>query len=144
MYHSIIFGNKKNTWDDWHLVPKSRPVVNPPKVKTNYVDIPGSNGSLDLTEAITSEPVYEDRTGNWTFIVVNGYGDWVTRQSDIINFLHGKRMKVVLEDDPDYYYEGRLTLETWTSNNDGTWSDVTIGYVLDPYKTHKTNGAQLL
>ena len=37
MYHSIIISGK-NTYDEWGLVPMSRPVVNPPTVKTTYVD----------------------------------------------------------------------------------------------------------
>ena len=46
MYHSITIGSK-NTWDDWYLIPSSRPVVNPPKPKTKYIDIPGADGHLD-------------------------------------------------------------------------------------------------
>ena len=52
MYHSITIGTK-NTWDDWHLIPKSRPLVNPPSVKTNVVDIPGGDGALDLSTALS-------------------------------------------------------------------------------------------
>ncbi len=43
MYHSITIGNK-NTWDDWHLIPATRPLFNPPTVKTNMVNIPGGDG----------------------------------------------------------------------------------------------------
>ena len=40
MYHSIAFGNK-NTWDDFYLVPSTKPIILPPEVKTKIVDIPG-------------------------------------------------------------------------------------------------------
>lgn len=36
MYHSITIG-EKNTWDDWHLIPTSRPLVNPPSVNTHLI-----------------------------------------------------------------------------------------------------------
>ena len=61
MYHSITFGDK-NTWDDWHLIPSKRPSFNPPNVKSQYVDIPGGNGVLDLTESLTGYPLYNTRT----------------------------------------------------------------------------------
>lgn len=69
-YHSITIG-ERNTWDNWYLVPTSRPLVNPPQVKTHYVNVPGRNGALDLTEAIAGRAVYGNRTGNWEFYVMN-------------------------------------------------------------------------
>ena len=58
MYHSITIGDK-NTWDDWHLIPTTRPLFAPPGVKKNIVSIPGGDGSLDLTEALTGRPTYK-------------------------------------------------------------------------------------
>ena len=46
MYHSITFDNEKNTWDDWHLIPSSRPLVAPPSIKSNYVDVAGVDGGF--------------------------------------------------------------------------------------------------
>ena len=104
-YHSITIG-EKNTWDDWHLVPTSRPKFNMPNVKTNYVDIPGGDGVIDLTTTLTGRPVYGNRQGSFEFLVMNDYGDWYERYSDIAMYLHGKEYRVVLDDDPDWYYEG--------------------------------------
>ena len=75
MYHSITYG-EKNTWDDWHLLPSTRPLFNPPPTKTKQVDIPGANGAIDLSESLTGYPVYENRTGSTEFYVANGYQDW--------------------------------------------------------------------
>lgn len=133
MYHSITFGDK-NTWDDWHLIPKTRPLFNPPSVKTYVIDIPGGNGSLDLTESLTGYPTYKNRTGSWDFYVQNGFKDWATLYSEIMEYLHGQRMRVVLEDDPEYYYEGRFAVNTWKS--DSYWSTISIDYDVNPYKRH--------
>ena len=131
MYHSITFGDK-NTWDDWHLIPATRPVFNPPETKTHYVDIPGANGQIDLTESLTGYPLYENRTGSIEFYVANGYEDWAVLYSKIMNYLHGKRMKATLEDDRYFYYEGRFEVNKWTS--DKWWSKITIDYDVYPYK----------
>ncbi len=146
-YHSMTFTYLKewddavkkhgtvNTWDDWHLIPTSRPVFNPPAVKTVYIDIPGANGKLDLTEALAGYPLYDNREGSFEFIVANGYrASWIGGYQKFANWLHGKDLRCVLDDDPSYYYEGRFSIDNWTSNNDGTWSNVTFNYNVKPYK----------
>lgn len=130
-YHSITIG-EKNTWDDWHLVPTSRPLVVPPNVNTSYVTVPGASGSLDLTEALTGHPTYSNRNGSWEFLVMNGYGSWEARYSEIMGYLHGKKFRAILDDDPNYYYEGRFSVASWTSPKD--WSRISINYNVGPYK----------
>ena len=131
MYHSITFGDR-NTWDDWHLIPQSRPLFNPPQVKTAYVEVPGGDGILDLTTALSGRPLYRNRSGSIEFIAENGFRDWAFLYSEIMAYLHGKRMRAVLEDDPGYYYEGRFTVNAWKS--DPNYSVITIDYDVGPYK----------
>lgn len=138
MYHSITFGTK-NTWDDWHLVPVSRPVFNPPEVKTRYLDIPGGDGVIDLSESLTGYPVYENRSGSQEFILVNDfyipvddYEEWYEVYSEIMGYLHGQKMKAILEDDKEYYYEGRFSVNKWKS--DKHFSKIVIDYNVGPYK----------
>lgn len=157
MYHSITFGDGTlypsnysiiekrgqfagtNTWDDWHLIPSTRPVVAQAGVSTNFVDIPGrSAGPIDLSEYLTGSPVYTSRSGSFEFIVDNDHEYWETIRSKIATFLHGKRMKMCLEDDPEYYYEGRFALTDWKSES---WNSlVIINYSVGPYKYHITTG----
>jgi hypothetical protein len=137
MYHSVTFiiGNseiKKNTWSSWHLIPTSRPVFNPPAVKTEYVDVPNSDGVIDFTESLTNSPTYKYREGSIEFIVENGHQRWSDLYSEIMNVLHGKYGKAILEDDPNYYYEGRFFVNGWKS--DTHWSLITIGYKVKPQK----------
>lgn len=132
MYHSITFG-EKNTFDDWHLIPTSRPVITPPSLRSQTVDIPGGFGTLDLSEALTGYPLYDNRTGSIEFAVINDkWPKWTVAYQTILDYLHGKRMKMVLEDDPSYYYIGRFTVENWESGDD--YSTITINYDLYPYK----------
>ena len=147
MYHSITFGDGTlypaghekegqfkgvNTWDDWHLIPSSRPVIASPGVSTSFVDIPGRQGAIDMTEYLTGHPNYGSRSGSFEFYVDNDHEYWETIRMKIINFLHGRRYKIVLEDDPRFYWEGRFTLSEWKSES---WrSKITIDYAVDPYK----------
>lgn len=134
-----------NTWDDWHILASSRPVFVPPQVKMNYIDVPGGNGSLDLSESLTRYPTYENRSGSFKFRVMNGYrkdsiaiyesndtGRWAQRYSEIMEYIHGRHLYAVLADDPLWFYQGRFSVESWDSAD--TWSEITIGYNVNPYK----------
>lgn len=131
MYHSIIFGDK-NTWADWYLIPSSRPVFNPPKPKTNYVDIPGADWHLDLSTTLTGDMAFNGREGSIEFIVDNGHMDWAALYSEIMDYLHGKYLKAVLEDEPSFYYEGRFSVNQWKSEPQN--SKIVIDYNVRPYK----------
>lgn len=128
----------KNTWGDWYLIPSSRPVINPPSPKTKYVDIPGANGQLDLSTSLTGDIVYNNRQGSIEFIVDNGQlsdytaSIWSALYSEIMDYLHGKQLKIALEDDPYFYYEGRLTVNSWKSDVHN--SKISIDYTVHPYK----------
>lgn len=131
MYHSITFGTK-NTWDDWHLIPSSRPVFNPPPLKSKYVDIPGADGEVDLTELLTGSPKFGNRTGSLEFIVANDYLSWDVAYSTIMNYLHGQSMHAILEDEPLYYYDGRFSVNAWQSGK--SFSVIAIDYNIKPHR----------
>lgn len=131
MYHSIYIGSK-NTWEDFHLVANERPSVKPPEVSTVYVDIAGVDGSLDLTTALTGSVMYKNREGSWEFTVANWYEPWDQIYHKLMNYLHGKKHIVRLEDEPQYYYVGRLSVNEWKS--DKINSTITINYNFEPYK----------
>ncbi len=133
--HSITFYDgyrKLNTYANFHLIADPRPSVTPPSPKSKYLDVPGANGKLDLSTILTGFPVFDNREGDWTFYVLNGYGNWADRLSEIMNFLQGQQLKMVLEDDPNYYYRGRFYVSDWSS--EPTWSKITIHYSVYPYK----------
>ena len=138
-YHSITIGYK-NTWDDWHLVPSSRPIVNPPAAKTHFVNIPGGDGIIDLTDAISGRVTYGGRTGSWEFIVINSgqieynatYDEWYERYTEIMEYLQGHEYHAILDDDPSYFYKGRFVVDQWNSSPGN--STITINYTVNPYK----------
>lgn len=136
MYHSITFGDK-NTWDDWHLIPSSLPVFSPPGVKTNYIDIPGKSGSIDVTESLTGHPLYNSREGSFEFYVIPDYATWVETFTMISRYLHGQAMDAVLEDDRGYRYHGRFSVNSYKSEKD--WDKIVIDYHVDPYKLEWTD-----
>lgn len=145
MYHSITFGTEaptltdgivampesRNTWDSWHLIPSSRPSVASPGISTNYVEIPGRSGALDLTTYLTGGIVYGQRSGSWEFIVDNDHEYWESIRYNIMTYLHGQERYIILEDVPLQYWVGRFSVDIWKS--EAAFSRININYVLDPY-----------
>lgn len=130
--HSVKFGDY-DSWKDWHLIPSSRPVIAPPSERTTFVEIPGRNGKLDLSWALTGGPVYDNRTGNLEFYVDhNQWHGWHTAYATIMKGLQGRRIKVILSDDPSFYYEGLCWIDKWNSSEKA--STISIKYDFYPYK----------
>lgn len=127
----VTFGTK-HSYRDWGLLLKSRPVISPPSPKTVYVDIPGSDGVIDLTESLTGDVKFDNRTIKCEFVVLDARNRWSDIYSEIMDYLHGQRMKVRLDEDPTYYYEGRLQVNEWKS--DKVTSTITIEGDVEPYK----------
>ncbi len=142
MYHSVTIGDK-NTWADWRLIPSAPPTIKPPPVRKNLVELPGGNGSIDLTQFIGNATHYGVTEGSWKFVIT----DQISRtreqwMQEIINYLHGKRFdNIMLEDDPGWQYSGLL--EVADSEYGKSFSGITINYTIDPFKRRKVNGTEV-
>lgn len=136
----------KHTWTDWHLIPSKRPQLPPPSLKTNYVDIPGAHGHLDLSQVLTGEPRFENRTDSMDFILMNKSinqdgpqyeVNWYERYSEIMNWLHGQNARMILDDDPTWTWVARFTVSGFESQNN--YSTIQISYDAYPYKVKFTS-----
>lgn len=132
MERYFLFGDY-NTWNDWGLILTAKTDLEPPKVKTNYVDIEGMSGSLDLSEALTGEPTYEDRTFSASFFACDGsYEERHALLNTIISAIHGRKMKIMEPDDPNHYLYGRVTVKN--VNHFVSYSDFTVEMRCDPWR----------
>lgn len=133
LYFETIGGETVvNTWDDWHLIPTSRPTMSLPAAQNRFVEIPGMNGSYDISEYLTTDVTFADRSGSFEFVVDNGHEDWITIYQKIASFLHGRNLALRLADDPEWYYRGRFTLDEWKS--EAARSKISISYRVNPFK----------
>ena len=108
-------------------------MIPPPTFKERYVDIPGRNGAIDIGSILTGGPVYANRIGSIEFLVAPDiWPSWSVAYSTIATHLHGKAMRMTLDDDPEFYYEGRFTVNQWASG--ASFSTIVIDYNLQPFK----------
>ena len=124
--------DKFNTWYDWRLILTSKDVT-PPEPKTNYVELDGADGTLDLSEALTGEITYKDRTVSATFWTDEGSrDDRSILLKKIVSVLHGKKIKLIEPDDPDHYFYGRVNVKS--VNNIIPYATFTIEVICEPWR----------
>lgn len=110
--------------------------LEPPEPKTYTVDIPGGNGVIDLTEALTNDVVYNNRHQEFEFALINVENfEWV--KTELSNFLHGRKFDYTMTMDPGYTYHGRFSVKAYShaAYANGILGDIKISIDADPYKT---------
>lgn len=105
-----------------------------PEAKTYEQDIPGADGVLDLTEALTAGDVkYKNRSLSLEFEAPDeDFYSWSSLISEIANYLVGQRLKIILDNDPQFYYMGRLIMDVEKTEKEN--SKLVISGEVDPYK----------
>lgn len=127
--NGVKFGDRHSV-KDWNLIMTSKN-IGEAEPQTSYLEIPGRNGSLDLTEAF-GEIYYKDRTLTFQFDLFQEPSVWWELDSKINNYLHGKKHKIILDVDDNFYYLGRCKVSALT--NDKTVGHLTVECQCDPYK----------
>jgi phage-related protein len=126
----IIFGNL-HSYYEWGLILKEKE-IKPPVPKINQIEIEGGDGVIDLSEFF-GDVKYNNRSLSFTFAKMNIIPDgFLALYSVVQNAIHGKKMKVILDDDPNNYYFGRVTLNEWKSNKN--LGEIVVEVDAEPYK----------
>lgn len=108
-----------------------------PEYHENFLDVPGRDGALDLSAALTNgAPTYHSRT--LTVKLECSEGTRLTREAAIntmVNWLDGWRQDIVLPDDHGHYITGRVSVAK--EYNDNAHAAVTVTAVCDPWRYAK-------
>lgn len=128
--YGVKFG-EKHSYEDWGLILTSK-TINFPEPKIETVDIPGADGELDFTEALTGDVPYKNRNLTFNFSTKANMRGWQNLMSAIANYLHGKKLKIVLDQDKQFYYYGRVELSPLNCNK--SIGKITISCDAEPYK----------
>lgn len=128
--YSVRIG-EKHAYDDWGIILSSK-VISPPTPQIKQVNIPLRDGALDLTETLSEEIRYNDRSISLAFTVVDPIKQWPAKISEIQNYVQGKRLKIVFDDDAAFYYIGRVAVNEFKSNK--TIGTLVIECTVEPFK----------
>lgn len=98
-------------------------------VKRNEVNVVGANGIIDLSSELTGDVAFNNVSGEINFIILkNADFDY----SDFKNKYHGKRVKVMPDNDIEHYRVGRLYIQR--DNNQDVLKSVQMILDADPFR----------
>lgn len=125
----IRFGGY-HSYNDFDMILSSK-TIGTPSPKTETVDLPGGDGVLDFTEFF-GEVKYNNRSLSFDFSTKVKQSQFMDLFSRVQNALHGQRMQITLDADPDSYYVGRLKVSEWKAEK--SIGKLTIDCDCEPYK----------
>lgn len=143
----ITFGTY-HSYDDLKLI-LTHKEMGSPAVKENRIDIPGADGTIDLTDFF-GEPKYDDVKHKFDFTTTEPQSDFLTQFSTVKNAIHGKKVRIILDDDPTFFYLGRCHVSSFT--NEKGVGTVSVDCECEPYKykidktvvTQAVNGTEVI
>lgn len=130
--NQIKFGTYKS-YDDLYLI-CTKKTIGSPTVKESTVEVEGGDGVLDYTEYF-GDVKYNNRQLKFEFESLVPQSQFPELYSAVLDALHGKKVQIMLDEDSDFYYVGRLSVSDFT-NNRGIGS-IKVDCDCDPYKYKK-------
>ena len=134
-------GKFYHTFDDWGLYITNTDYIGEPKQYTRYIEVPGRNGLLDLSEAISGRQIYTSREIKINLAGHRDKTDWDGVISAFRNDINGKVCRLIFDNDPSHYWHGRIEIKDFSSvlNLGKFVIDVPTA---DPYKYSLTSSAE--
>lgn len=106
--YGVIFGNKNSLTDLGMILTDAQ--ISAPKPKRITVEVPYRDGEVDVTKALAKNIKYESRTISLEFAFPGNVKSFEKRKSVIYNHIQGKNHKVIIESDPDWYWDCYCTV----------------------------------
>ncbi len=128
--YSYVLFDEYNTFSDFNLYIEKLE-ISEAELKEEIVDIPGADGELDFSYSLTGDAKFKNRKINITCANLKKYFT-LQEYSRIQNALHGKKMKIRLSNDLNFYYTGKVSVGKYEAN--GLIREVIIECNVDPYK----------
>lgn len=127
--NGVTFG-EYHSYDDFSLILTSKEIA-APKIKTVEIDIPGADGTLDLTEFF-GEPKYENVKLIFQFSTIVPQNNFLTQFSTVKNAIHGKKLRISLDAESGFFYVGRCYVSSFT--NEKNIGKISVECECEPYK----------
>ena len=123
-----------HSFRDFGLYPKEKPVIETPEVQVTEIEVPGRDGRIDTSELLDGIVHYYNRQGTFKFSQIGGRETWDSTYALLKKKLHGKRKQIVIDEEPDGYYEGRITVEEPEYDSERKVAYFELSANLEPFK----------
>lgn len=126
---NTLFFDGINSFYDLNLI--LHPFEFPPaEPKTSYLEIPGADGDIDMTESF-GEIKYKSRSASAVFSVLPS-DDWEDKKTQVSNILNGKKFQIYKSSEPKWYFEGRCAVKEYKCDKFNR--TITVDMHLQPFK----------
>ncbi len=109
IFKGALVGDE-HTLRDWGAIITNTDVIGIPEPQTILLDVPGRSGRLDLSEVLTGDISYGNREIKMELAAEKDSEGWQEMCHHIFNKYHGRNVRVVFDDDPSFYYYGRVSV----------------------------------
>ena len=135
--------NKKimNTYTDFGLLVQDLEIEEA-IIKEEIIEVPYSDKILDFSEALTGDVSFKRRKirielkGDKKY----GYREYLQAYSKIQNLIHGRELKIILSNDPSFFWVGKLSVKNIKPIN--FIREITIEAEVEPYKYDITSSTE--
>ena len=103
-----------------------------PEPKRSTGDVPLADGLLDFTAMLSSIQFYRTRTIILKMECMGLRSTWQGNYDTVLKDLHGKKVRLELDNDTSYYWTGYATVDALKDN--GASCTITIRVEADPFK----------
>lgn len=100
-------GKKFHTLDDWGFALGNNNYIGDPEPETKYISIPGRDGMLDISEAVTGRTTYKKRELSFLLGGIRHVESWDSVISELRNQVNGRMCKIIIDNDKTFYWRGR-------------------------------------
>ena len=110
---SIFLGatiNNEHTLRDWGAAITNSDIISVPEPNLTVLEVPGRNGRLDLSEALSGDVTYGNREIKLELASHVSIDSWYEKCLRIFNTYHGRQVQVIFDDDSTHFYKGRATV----------------------------------
>lgn len=134
-------GKTYHTLNDWDMALGNNNYIGEPEMETTYIKIPGRNGLIDVSEAISGRRIYKKRQLAFELGGRRERLAWDSIISQFRNNIDGRICRLTLDNDPSYYWRGRVYIEGFDRFRELGTFELNVP-MADPYKYSKTSSAE--
>lgn len=130
-----------HTLDDWGLALGNNNYIGDPEMETTYINVPGRDGLIDASTAISGRRVYKKRELAFELGGFHPGTNWDAIISSMRNNIEGRICRLTLDNDQQYYWRGRVYIQGFDRfRSVGTFTLAVP--MADPYKYDVLSSAE--
>lgn len=107
MLHGVII-NGVDTLTQYGLCMLADYTIQSPSLRENRITIPGVDGSIDVSTALTGQPVYNDRSISFTLFKRTTDEELNEIRRQLMDLYHGQNVTVQFPFDSEHNFNGKL------------------------------------